>query len=105
MCKTPCNECPFRKNSIPGWLGPHKIEDFRTMASADVDFKCHMELDTLGDEANTCGGYIYWRLNSFMMAKDPYLKNLEWIAKTNKEERDKCLGLDFVKYHKKSIDV
>lgn len=50
--KTPCEECPFRKNSLPGWLGPYKdAQELLNIINGEIHFMCHM---TLGkDEEET----------------------------------------------------
>lgn len=40
---TPCNECPFRKKSIPGWLGGGGPEDFVGDTMNDALMPCHTD--------------------------------------------------------------
>ena len=45
--KKMCNECPFRKKSIKGWLGPHTGTDMQTMVHNGQGFTCHKEVNAL----------------------------------------------------------
>lgn len=36
-CKRPCKDCPFRKDSLKGWLGASRMEDILNSGS----FVCH----------------------------------------------------------------
>lgn len=39
--KSPCDECPFRKDSLPGWLGGNTaLQTFRHVTN-EGDFACH----------------------------------------------------------------
>lgn len=42
MCKKICNQCPFSKNSMRGWLGPHSIEEILHVQQMEGLFSCHM---------------------------------------------------------------
>lgn len=39
--KTPCGRCPFRRTSLPGWLGGMSSEDFMRLAEMDARMPCH----------------------------------------------------------------
>ena len=47
VCKNICSECPFSKNSVPGWLGPYNSpqELHRLVMVADQPFPCHKKQD------------------------------------------------------------
>lgn len=38
-----CSECPFRKNSLPGWLGPHSLDQILNSQRDEIPFSCHKE--------------------------------------------------------------
>lgn len=38
----PCKDCPFRRKSLPGWLGDNDLEDFTIAAVSDVPMPCHL---------------------------------------------------------------
>jgi len=52
--KKMCQECPFAKNAIKGWLGPWKIEDFENFVKYDSTVICHMDITRLQAEAEDC---------------------------------------------------
>lgn len=37
----PCKECPFRRNSVPGWLGPWDPDEL-LLVIGRAAFPCHM---------------------------------------------------------------
>jgi hypothetical protein len=39
--KAPCRDCPFRKDSLKGWLGSKRMEGFLR----DASFVCHKNTD------------------------------------------------------------
>ena len=45
-CTTPCKECPFRKTSAPGWLGPNTGSPEKFVDSTEYNIlHCHMKVD------------------------------------------------------------
>jgi len=54
MCKKPCKECPFRKESAPGYLGTlsHQPEEFLKPMEYHI-MPCHMAIDYDDDEGKT----------------------------------------------------
>ena len=47
MCKTPCEECPFRRTAMKGYLGSYDNVDhfFTAHVQADNPNPCHMTMD------------------------------------------------------------
>lgn len=43
--KKPCNQCPFRKKSLPGWLGDASPEQFMATVMQDHEMPCHSTVD------------------------------------------------------------
>lgn len=39
-----CNECPFRKNSLRGWLGPDSPEEVIQKVHGEGGYVCHMSI-------------------------------------------------------------
>jgi hypothetical protein len=65
MCKKICDECPFSKESLRGWLGPHSIEEILHMQQSEYPFSCHKTRDDQttneaiqNGEYPICRGYI-----------------------------------------------
>ena len=44
----PCNECPWRRESAPGWLGPFDADDWLMLAHSDLPIACHQTIVTDG---------------------------------------------------------
>lgn len=66
MKKKPCTDCPFRRKSIPGWLGHFDLNDMRHYYTSEARFPCHKELETkTAQEADLCAGMIQMMVNSF----------------------------------------
>lgn len=60
--KKPCADCPFRKDSLEGWLGEQAMSDILAAKS----FVCHKKTDS------QCAGHmlIKGQENAFVMAAD-----------------------------------
>lgn len=43
--KKPCKQCPFRKQSLPGWLGDASPEQFIATVMNDEEMPCHSTVD------------------------------------------------------------
>jgi hypothetical protein len=41
VCKKICNECPFSKKSIPGWLADYTVQDIMDFQNGEALFPCH----------------------------------------------------------------
>ena len=41
--REPCDECPFRKNAAPGWLGPWTTDSI-LQAISHMPFPCHQTI-------------------------------------------------------------
>lgn len=51
----PCRECPWRKVSTAGWLGPYGPADWIAIAQSETAIACHL---TIADEVE--GGDSAW---------------------------------------------
>ena len=48
MKNTPCKECPFRKKSLKGYLGPHDdAKEIVALLTVGLKFPCHMEVNSI----------------------------------------------------------
>lgn len=68
--KQPCNDCPWRRNSIRGWLGPHTAEEWVQMAHGDGQIACHQTIPEGSDDDDpdlstmtACAGATIFRAN------------------------------------------
>jgi hypothetical protein len=43
--KQPCMQCPFRKTSLPGYVGDAEPEQFLATTMADEEMPCHLTVD------------------------------------------------------------
>lgn len=77
--KKPCNDCPFRKASLAGWLGASTPHQFISTTMADHPMPCHLtvdysdpawkaKLDTSG--ASYCAGALTFFANIFKLSRD-----------------------------------
>lgn len=48
--KTPCKECPFRKTSLPGWLGPWTTQEILAQVHSEGGLACHTVVNKLVEE-------------------------------------------------------
>jgi hypothetical protein len=80
-CNVPCSECPWRRVSAPGWLGPHSAEMWTDMAHGEVAIACHSTLpmggDALGEDVwdepgvRQCAGAAIYRANVCKSPRHP----------------------------------
>ena len=53
-CKRPCKKCPFRKDTLRGWLGADRMEE---ILSSDT-FVCHETTHGKTCERLQCAGHM-----------------------------------------------
>jgi hypothetical protein len=105
----PCNDCPFRKNSLPGWLGPWETPlELHRFVMAENEFPCHKTMtDEFGDDVpehkqSYCrGAILYMKKNSKMPSYNSDLRELVCTA-----DRADCKNIlsvpDFIQHHQKA---
>lgn len=57
----PCAECPFRKTSPRGWLGPWTVDSIMSTAFSEVGLACHMTVKQDGRDdpkVRACAGSL-----------------------------------------------
>ena len=104
--RKPCTQCPFRRASIPGFIGGAHPDNFVQMANADVRMPCHLHLPegvnyeaaqipgTREFRAPQCAGRaIYWR-NQIKIPRDPSLLVLDGDSETVF-----CWPQEFIAHH------
>lgn len=69
----PCNECPWRRESWAGHLGPFSAEQWIEIAHSDEPIACHMTIKTSGswEGALQCQGAASFRSNMCKMPRNP----------------------------------
>lgn len=88
-CKEPCKKCPFKRDSLKGWLGDSTPEEF-ILTTAENDMPCHLTIDyekkdwnTKGlKEASLCSGALIFLKNSLTTPK--YKPRAELLNKVEK---------------------
>ena len=80
--KHPCSQCPFRKVSLPGWLGDTTPQEFIETTLADGLMPCHKTVDYENpnwkfhmifpdsDVQHCAGARIFYR-NRFKISRNP----------------------------------
>lgn len=105
----PCNDCPFRKNSLPGWLGDWKSPEelFGFVVTAEQDFPCHLtmtdrdENDKSESEMSYCKGAAMFMKKIGKLPRKKHLADL--VKAVNVADLENILEFNqFFKHHKKS---
>lgn len=80
MCNKPCKECPWRKDSIPGWLGDSTPLEFLQLNESEQHMPCHLTVDYESDDweelvqdAPACAGRLVHLKNRCKQPMDPSL--------------------------------
>lgn len=66
--KQPCPDCPWARDSLPGWLGGESVEYWRSLGHSDHVVDCH----TIKDRQ--CAGISIYRHNVCKRVEPPNLK-------------------------------
>jgi hypothetical protein len=88
----PCKECPFRKRSPPGWLGPWEAEEL-LMVAGRHDLACHMTVHRGEDHTpmphhQACAGAALHMNNKLQVAFHPSLVELQDKLKDSPEAKN-----------------
>lgn len=89
--KSPCSDCPWRRDSLAGWIGDKSVGGWLHCAHHDGRMECHTRL--IGDEPAQCAGAAIYRANVVKSVAPP---NLELPA-----NKTKVFGqpLEFAQHH------
>lgn len=75
--KQPCRECPYRRESLPGYLGEASPEQFMATTMEDHQMPCHLTVDYDRedweeglDEAEQCAGAAIFFANLCKLSRD-----------------------------------
>ena len=99
--KTPCAECPFKKTSMRGYLGPWASpEELIFAAHSDLGdgFACHMTVkqDDSWEGAQVCAGSLICANKSFKTYRDDELRKLQQEVEDNDDVMN---SWEFIEYH------
>jgi len=93
----PCNDCPWRRESAPGWLGPSTSQEWVEMAHGEVPIACHLTITNESwddDGIKQCGGAAIYRAN---VCKKP--RNSEIIVGNPDREKVFSRSTEFLAHH------
>jgi hypothetical protein len=89
---SPCSDCPFRRDSVPGWLGDMSAEEWYQLAHGEGRADCHATIQADGD-AWQCAGLAIYRANVCKSVRDETQMRLP-------ADRVKVFGFgEFMKHH------
>jgi len=86
--KSPCSDCPWRKDSLSGWLGDTSKEDWVADAHGEARIECHVLIGA------QCAGAAIYRTNVCKTPRNPELLRLP-------SNRNKVFGTpnEFLEHH------
>ncbi len=100
----PCGQCPFRRTSMPGWLGEGNPESFIVEISMERPLPCHPTIDyedphwfaqwEAQEVGSICAGSLIMAANMGKRPRDPKFPKLP----ANKEIVFKS-HLEFIDHH------
>jgi hypothetical protein len=70
---SPCSDCPWRRDSVPGWLGAHTAGEWVAMAHGETRIECHTRKYASGGGPECAGAAIY-RANVHKSPRFPTLR-------------------------------
>lgn len=104
--KTPCKECPFRRVSIPGYLGASNPTEFIESTLHGVDMPCHLDIDYEQEDweteqlplaARCAGSLIFLRNNCKLVHENPVL--MDAVKQVDRNEDVFSFRQEFVAHH------
>lgn len=102
--RIPCKECPFRKDSIRGWLGPDTPEEVIAQVHGEGGYPCHMsteravKMEILYDDIQQCAGAVHHATAYFKLYRPGPLAQMQ---RRLEKKPYPVLGREFVQYHRK----
>ena len=101
--KKPCDECPFKKSSLPGWLADYTPTQLHGYVMSERPFPCHMthEENLTFQEAEDyplCGGALAYMKKNAKMPRDRDMA--DYVKQIDKEQLEEILSTpEFFKHH------
>ncbi len=102
--KEACGECPFKKNSMAGWLAEYSTQDLHTLVMSEQPFPCHMTHQEgvsfeKAKELPLCAGALAYMRKNCKSPRDK--EHAELVKQVSQETMDNTLGrTDFFEHHK-----
>lgn len=109
--KNICQDCPFRRNASPGWLGASTAQQFLERVERQVPMECHTDFDYTREDwqnhlfdADTvlCVGAAHYLANTASRPRDR-----EWgaaVVRRGPSERVFANREEFLAYHDNEIN-
>jgi len=66
----PCNECPWRKEAAPGWLGPHSARVWAQVLTSEEVIACHKTITEDESYSHQCRGAAIMRANILKLPRN-----------------------------------
>lgn len=70
----PCDDCPWRRESLKGWLGPMSKDEWVALAHSDEKIACHQTIEVdeeWTEKVKQCRGVATYRANIAKSPRDP----------------------------------
>lgn len=101
----PCGHCPWRRDSLPGWLGDSTTLQFVSQGEHAPKMPCHCTIDYNDDNweetqlptAPRCAGHAAYLANRCKQPLDPELREL--VAAVGKRDDVFLHAGEFVDHH------
>ena len=68
--KAPCQDCPWARESLSGWLGPMTANEWLQAAHGEGRIDCHTLKGSSGAQ-HQCAGSAIYRANVAKLCRDP----------------------------------
>lgn len=101
---SPCGECPWRKTSVPGWLGNSTVLEFLAQAESGIRMPCHCAVDYDRDdwqdqieEVPRCAGHAIYLKNRCKLPFESGLKT--FVNSVERNDNVFTRPDEFVKHH------
>lgn len=101
----PCAQCPFRKGSLRGYLGPWESpEELLLVTFSDSEFVsghghpgfvCHM---TINNNEKICAGSLHCANKSMKLYRDQHMEALQ-ASLPEKDAENVMTSWEFTEYH------
>lgn len=96
MKRSPCRECPFKKESLPGYLGaasgnprefltPHWVFEVRLPCHLTVDWEDN-DWQEVSQKAPLCQGLLIMMKNAGKLPRNPEIANTVRETDANRED-------------------
>lgn len=72
---SPCSDCPFRRDSLAGWLGTVTVDEWVALAHGEGESDCHATISPKG-KTYQCAGLAIYRANVCKSVRDPNVLRL-----------------------------